>query len=49
MRLGERRYIDTGSGWRMQIPGAKGPGSVRLTAGEAAYVEDSWRADRRSA
>jgi hypothetical protein len=44
VQIGEKRYVDTGSGWRMQIAGTKGPNFVRLNRGEAEYVEERARA-----
>jgi hypothetical protein len=39
LTIGDKRYIDTGTGWRVHIAGENGPGTVRLKPGEAAYVE----------
>jgi hypothetical protein len=44
VQIGEKRYVDRGSGWRMQIAGTKGPNFVRLNRGEAEYVEERARA-----
>ncbi len=42
VQIGEKRYVDSGTGWRMLIE-KKGGGSVRLTPGEAGYVEEHAR------
>lgn len=42
VRIGSRRYVDTGTGWRVLIE-TKGGGSVKLTRGEALYVEQAWQ------
>jgi hypothetical protein len=48
LRLGDRRYVDTGSGWRMQVGHASGSQQqFRLTRGEAEYVEQRYADQKR--
>jgi len=42
VQIGDARYVDSGSGWRKVIETTSG-GTVRLTPGEAVYIEERAR------
>lgn len=48
VQIGEKHYIDTGTGWRMRIEGSRVPMATTLTRGESAYVEARWVASHCS-
>jgi hypothetical protein len=44
--IGGKRYTNTGAGWKLILPNGSG---IRLTRGEAEYIESRWRVESERA